>query len=284
MAYWYTVLEDWQKMQQQFLTKLPVELPDFGFNKYHTKPWETLHLNTFITWGQSAVKQSMDMQSNWIEHWLLQIKKETKASNINKTELIRSIHDSMENWSTSQRDLWAYWFNMVEKTTDTVDESTQLSTNLSLWQSTVTELLNTQTDKLEEWTRAINMEELTAEELFVVSDSIQETMNGCLEMQWQLWTQWFNYLDIDKTAEITPIIEAKEKALNEKRKDNLQQISGIGPVLAKKLYSQGIYSLNQIANLTEQQIDSLEASIIKIPGRIRKDDWVSQAKSIIKES
>lgn len=283
MAYWCTVLEDWQSMQQQFMTKLPVDLPDLGFKSYKASPWEPLHLNTFISWGQSAVKQSMDLQSNWVKNWLWQIKDESTTDTINKAEMIKSIHESMENWSESQRDLWAYWFKMVEKTSESAAESTQLTANLSQWQSTVAEMLNTQIEKLEQWTQAINMEELSTEELYVVSDKLQQTINGCLDMQWQLWTQWFNFLDIEATQQEAPLVEPSEKALNQKRKDNLQQISGIGPAIAKKLYTHGIYSINQIAQLTEQQIDSLEASIIKVPGRIRRDDWVAQAIAIIKE-
>lgn len=62
--------------------------------------------------------------------------------------------------------------------------------------------------------------------------------------------------------------------------DDLKLISGIGPVLEGKLQNAGITTYQQIATLTDPEIDRLETEIAHLSGRIRRDDWISQAKTL----
>ncbi len=66
-------------------------------------------------------------------------------------------------------------------------------------------------------------------------------------------------------------------------KDDLTQINGVGPVIVDKLNGIGINSLEQIAALTEQDIERINGEL-NFKGRIERDDWVGQAKRLIKES
>ena len=63
-------------------------------------------------------------------------------------------------------------------------------------------------------------------------------------------------------------------------KDDLKLISGIGPVLEGKLYAAGLSHYRQIAVLTDADIDHLESAVIHFSGRIRRDDWVAQAREL----
>jgi len=63
--------------------------------------------------------------------------------------------------------------------------------------------------------------------------------------------------------------------------DDLTAIGGIGPALAKKLNSAGIVSYAQVAALSDEDIAHLEKNIIKFSGRIKRDDWVGQAKKLV---
>jgi len=63
-------------------------------------------------------------------------------------------------------------------------------------------------------------------------------------------------------------------------KDDLKLINGIGPVLEGKLHAAGIYHYRQIAVLTDADIDHLESDVIHFSGRIRRDDWVAQAREL----
>jgi len=64
------------------------------------------------------------------------------------------------------------------------------------------------------------------------------------------------------------------------RRDDLTAIGGIGPALERKLNAAGISSYAQLAALSNDDIDHLEKNIIKFSGRIRRDDWVGQAKAL----
>ena len=69
-------------------------------------------------------------------------------------------------------------------------------------------------------------------------------------------------------------------ARTEGEKDDLQMINGIGPVLEGKLNSAGFCAYRQIANLTDADINRLEAEVIHLRGRIHRDDWIGQAKAL----
>lgn len=60
--------------------------------------------------------------------------------------------------------------------------------------------------------------------------------------------------------------------------DDLKKISGVGPVLEKKLNGLGITRFDQIANFSPEDIAKVD-EVLDFKGRIERDDWVSQAKS-----
>ena len=64
--------------------------------------------------------------------------------------------------------------------------------------------------------------------------------------------------------------------------DDLKDIVGVGPFLEKKLHAIGIYTFQQIANFTKEDIDKVNDIIEFFPGRIERDNWVSQAAEFVK--
>ena len=66
----------------------------------------------------------------------------------------------------------------------------------------------------------------------------------------------------------------------EEEKDDLKMINGIGPALEGKLNAAGFCAYRQIANLTDADVNRLEAEVIHLSGRIRRDDWIGQAKAL----
>ncbi|ADZ68465.1 Polyhydroxyalkanoate depolymerase, intracellular subfamily [Polymorphum gilvum SL003B-26A1] len=61
--------------------------------------------------------------------------------------------------------------------------------------------------------------------------------------------------------------------------DDLKAITGVGPKLEKALNGAGIFHYWQIAALTEQQIDALDARL-DFRGRIARDNWIEQARRL----
>jgi len=73
---------------------------------------------------------------------------------------------------------------------------------------------------------------------------------------------------------------AKPLSKSVEKKDDLTAIGGIGPALAKKLNAAGISSYAQLAALSDEDIQRLETDVIRFSGRIKRDDWVGQAKKL----
>lgn len=65
--------------------------------------------------------------------------------------------------------------------------------------------------------------------------------------------------------------------------DDLKRISGVGPKLEAMLNDQGITTFAQLAELDDEGVDALQERLTQFPGRIRRDDWVEQAKRLAAE-
>ena len=80
-------------------------------------------------------------------------------------------------------------------------------------------------------------------------------------------------IDIERNAP-PPLLDAPRTP------DDLKLIVGVGPVIERILYQSGIATYRQIARLSEREIDAIDARLAEFPGRIRRDGWVAQARSL----
>ena len=81
--------------------------------------------------------------------------------------------------------------------------------------------------------------------------------------------------------------EAKKKAPAKKAAkavdlNDLKLLSGVGPAMEKKLHAEGVTSINQIAEMTTEQIAELDAKI-GVKGKI-EDVWQKEAQELIKNN
>ena len=61
--------------------------------------------------------------------------------------------------------------------------------------------------------------------------------------------------------------------------DDLTKISGVGPVLEKKLNDLGIFHYWQVAGFTAEDVANVDA-VLNFKGRIEREDWIAQAKAL----
>jgi len=61
--------------------------------------------------------------------------------------------------------------------------------------------------------------------------------------------------------------------------DDLKAITGVGPVIEKRLNEVGVTRFDQIAGLTDEDVAKVDAAL-DLKGRIARDDWVGQAKKL----
>ena len=66
-------------------------------------------------------------------------------------------------------------------------------------------------------------------------------------------------------------------------KDNLQEMKGIGPFIEEKLNALGIFKFEQIAKMTSDIEEEVNVAIEFFPGRVKRDEWVKQAKKLAKK-
>ncbi len=82
-----------------------------------------------------------------------------------------------------------------------------------------------------------------------------------------------------KTAAPKTAAPAKKPAAKKKASasDDLKKISGVGPVLEKKLNALGVTGFQQIADFTPAKIEEIDTAL-NFKGRIDREDWLGQAK------
>jgi predicted flap endonuclease-1-like 5' DNA nuclease len=59
--------------------------------------------------------------------------------------------------------------------------------------------------------------------------------------------------------------------------DDLQRISGVGPVIERTLHGLGFYHFDQIAGWTASEVVWVSEHL-NFPGRIEREEWVAQAR------
>ena len=62
--------------------------------------------------------------------------------------------------------------------------------------------------------------------------------------------------------------------------DDLKLIVGVGPVLERMLHNLGVTTFRQIARWTDRDVAEFDAKLPEFPGRIVRDQWVTQARAL----
>lgn len=64
------------------------------------------------------------------------------------------------------------------------------------------------------------------------------------------------------------------------RGDDLEEIVGVGPMLAELLHDVGVFYFWQVAEWTKEDIAYVDAKLNHFKGRIERDNWVGQAREL----
>jgi predicted flap endonuclease-1-like 5' DNA nuclease/predicted nucleic acid-binding Zn-ribbon protein len=63
-------------------------------------------------------------------------------------------------------------------------------------------------------------------------------------------------------------------------RDDLQQIKGVGPAIERTLHDLGIFSFDQIARISEYDINRIAERLKGFRSRIYREDWIGQARTL----
>ena len=84
-----------------------------------------------------------------------------------------------------------------------------------------------------------------------------------------------------KDADEKPAAKKEAAPKAESGADDLKKLSGVGPVLEKKLIEAGVTSFAQIASWKAKDIEEFDEKL-SFKGRIEREGWVDQAKKLAK--
>ena len=75
--------------------------------------------------------------------------------------------------------------------------------------------------------------------------------------------------------------KAAPKKAASKDGDDLTNISGVGPVIVKKLHAEGVTTFAQIAKWTDADVEAIEEKL-SFKGRVGREEWIKQAIELAK--
>jgi predicted flap endonuclease-1-like 5' DNA nuclease len=280
------VLKDLRKMQEQMWKDSMANFPGSAFPT-EMNDWQQKTLESVNSLVGQAVNHSLNLQREWLDQWAeraggKKLKPKTFA------DLSEEARNSAQRWLDTQNGLWDQWLQVLRGTGDQGKMP-----DFEQWQAAVRESMERQMSLLDDWSDMTKVKKLSGKEISKLSEEIEKAMEKAIETQQRLWSHWFEDFGALTEAglkaaagEVKNKGEAKKKKGKSKKAaaeghDDLQQIAGIGPGLEKKLKDSGITTIQQIAELSDQDIAHLEEEIIKFTGRINRDKWVEQAKKLI---
>jgi predicted flap endonuclease-1-like 5' DNA nuclease/gas vesicle protein len=68
------------------------------------------------------------------------------------------------------------------------------------------------------------------------------------------------------------------------QRDNLKKIKGVGPAIEKTLNEIGIFNFQQIADMSEYDIDRVAKRLKGFHSRIYREDWIGQARALLDQA
>ena len=89
-------------------------------------------------------------------------------------------------------------------------------------------------------------------------------------------------------AEAVPDAEAEAEMATDigppSLRDNLKRIKGVGPAIEKTLNEIGIFRFEQIADMSEYDIDRVARRLKGFHSRIYREDWIGQARELLDQA
>lgn len=204
--------------------------------------WRDTYLKNLATW-ESAVKQTLNQEATWVEQWVQKVAREKGTPEMVAT-WVRQMEEVLQRWIQSQNEWWDEYFSVLRRGGFVYPEP-----------------MNAQSSPAVE-PAVVELAPAAAEPTPVEQNSVAETVEPASTGE-------------ARTGEsrvapgITPVAKSR---------DDLKLIAGIGPVLEKKLNACGVLTYRQLAMLDDRDVERIE-SAIKFAGRVRRENWIGQAKA-----
>ena len=80
---------------------------------------------------------------------------------------------------------------------------------------------------------------------------------------------------------VQPDDESDDESDDSGDHDNLKEIKGVGPAIEKTFNEMGIFRFNQIAEMSEYDIDRVARRLMGLHCRIYREDWIGKARDLL---
>ncbi len=226
--------------------------------------WRETYLNNLVTW-EAAVKKTLAQEVDWVEHWVHQVAEEKEAPEM-MTSWVRQMEDVLQRWIQMQNQWWEEYFTVLRRSgfggigPAAVQEPPPPAEPVAPPAVTEPEPVIVVEAPAETVSAVAAEPPIEPVEVAPANEPVMEAEPVAAEPPIE-------------PVEVAPAVDAIAEPA-----DDLKLIAGIGPALEKKLQACGIVSYRQLAGLTDADIDQLETRIRSF-GRIRRDDWIGQAKA-----
>jgi predicted flap endonuclease-1-like 5' DNA nuclease len=92
--------------------------------------------------------------------------------------------------------------------------------------------------------------------------------------------QYASYADAFPRQASQPVNNHSPESPTRRGNDDLQLIRGVGPAIERTLHDLGIFSFDQIAKISESDINRVAERLRGFRSRIYREDWIGQARSL----
>ncbi|MGH8553311.1 MAG: hypothetical protein ACRERS_08450, partial [Methylococcales bacterium] len=182
-------------------------------------------------WAELVVRQSLELQSRWIDRWTHQY--ESKTVDLQGfSKQVELINHAMHDWSDIQDELWKFWFELLEIAVGKTAETDPNRERLQAWKKVIKQSEADLNHWFTKWEEQINCKPLVPDELNLVIEKLGQEMLGWIQNQAILWQYGFDFVNGSAFAyeERKQIASPAPTAPVLLEKDDLTAISGIGPV------------------------------------------------------
>ena len=129
----------------------------------------------------------------------------------------------------------------------------------------------------------------TKEDIVTVTEAIEYFPGRIERDEWILQAQDLIRIAGNKSELLKRIRDRKGRIYydrlgiaHKQEANNLTLIDGLGLWVEERLNTLGIYTFSQISKLTHTDIETITEVLEIIPGRIEQDNWVGQARELVK--
>lgn len=194
-----------------------------------------------------------------------------------KDTRIRKLELELENWQNRLPPL-------IEKFRQRNEDAERLEADLAAAETRIAELEMT-SESVQTRIEPVSDPDTLTDGRDASNDPIEEDLiNDVLEAEVEVEVEVETQEDPATEIEVQEESESEaddpvDEPINGAR-DKLQAIKGIGPAIEKTLNEMGIFRFQQIADMSEYDIDRIAKRLKGLRSRIYREDWIGQARDL----